>query len=207
MSPTSPSTFLDLQYVIGGDAILLAARFDDCEHFLPFAVRSALLDRLRRSGRLFVSLRVQKASGAEKPHAGLRAVPNRSPGSSQGGALVPCVSAMGAAVWWCATKPAGSWIAGRFGLVSCLSSRYLVRRAGNGGPRPRRGGRVVECTALEMRHGCKPIGGSNPSLSAKCPIKYLIILRFMSIQHSEPQRWPQQCNVELGGSPSASACC
>ncbi len=32
---------LDLQEVIGGDAILLAARFDDCEHFLPFAVRSA----------------------------------------------------------------------------------------------------------------------------------------------------------------------
>src|SRR5258708_17875829 len=30
----------------------------------------------------------------------------------------------------------------------------------------RRGGRVVECTALEMRHRCKPIGGSNPSLSA-----------------------------------------
>lgn len=25
---------------------------------------------------------------------------------------------------------------------------------------------MVECTALEMRHGCKPIGGSNPSLSA-----------------------------------------
>jgi hypothetical protein len=25
---------------------------------------------------------------------------------------------------------------------------------------------VVECTALEMRHRCKPIGGSNPSLSA-----------------------------------------
>ena len=33
---------LDLQHIIGGDAILLAARFDDCEHFLPFAVRSAL---------------------------------------------------------------------------------------------------------------------------------------------------------------------
>ena len=31
---------------------------------------------------------------------------------------------------------------------------------------PWRGGRVVECTALEMRHRCKPIGGSNPSLSA-----------------------------------------
>jgi hypothetical protein len=24
--------------------------------------------------------------------------------------------------------------------------------------------RVVECAALEMRHRCKPIGGSNPSL-------------------------------------------
>src|SRR6185437_37882 len=31
---------------------------------------------------------------------------------------------------------------------------------------PRRGGRVVDRTALEMRHRCKPIGGSNPSLSA-----------------------------------------
>jgi hypothetical protein len=30
----------------------------------------------------------------------------------------------------------------------------------------RRGGRVVDRTALEMRHRCKPIGGSNPSLSA-----------------------------------------
>src|SRR5712671_3532120 len=29
-----------------------------------------------------------------------------------------------------------------------------------------RGGRVVDRTALEMRHRCKPIGGSNPSLSA-----------------------------------------
>lgn len=31
---------------------------------------------------------------------------------------------------------------------------------------------MVECTALEMRHRCKPIGGSNPSLSASpadCP--------------------------------------
>lgn len=36
---------------------------------------------------------------------------------------------------------------------------------------------MVECTALEMRHRCKPIGGSNPSLSAirsrraKTPVK------------------------------------
>ena len=32
--------------------------------------------------------------------------------------------------------------------------------------RRRRGGRVVECTALEMRHTGNRIGGSNPSLSA-----------------------------------------
>jgi hypothetical protein len=30
---------------------------------------------------------------------------------------------------------------------------------------------VVECTALEMRHGCKLIGGSNPPLSARWPLK------------------------------------
>jgi hypothetical protein len=30
-----------------------------------------------------------------------------------------------------------------------------------------RGGRVVECTALEMRHTRKGIAGSNPALSAK----------------------------------------
>ncbi|GEM_PF-1194027 len=33
----------------------------------------------------------------------------------------------------------------------------------------RRGGRVVERTALEMRHTCKGIGGSNPPLSAIFP--------------------------------------
>ena len=31
-----------------------------------------------------------------------------------------------------------------------------------------RGGRVVECTALEMRHTREGIEGSNPSLSANC---------------------------------------
>ena len=34
------------------------------------------------------------------------------------------------------------------------------------GKASRRGGRVVECTALEMRHRGNSIGGSNPSLSA-----------------------------------------
>jgi hypothetical protein len=37
--------------------------------------------------------------------------------------------------------------------------------------------RVVECAALEMRHRCEPIGGSNPSLSAK--INRLIQLYFI----------------------------
>ncbi len=56
--------------------------------------------------------------------------------------------------------------------------RELQPRSGYGISRPvdrvrlacrmtsRRGGRVVECTALEMRHGGNSIGGSNPSLSA-----------------------------------------
>ena len=37
----------------------------------------------------------------------------------------------------------------------------------------RRGGRVAECTALEMRHTCKGIEGSNPSLSAILSLKLL----------------------------------
>jgi hypothetical protein len=57
------------------------------------------------------------------------------------------------------------------GLAAGHGSRYLVRRADNGRPRMRRGGRVVECTALEMRHTRKGIGGSNPSLSAS----YLLV--------------------------------
>lgn len=39
-------------------------------------------------------------------------------------------------------------------------------RAAQNRPALRRGGRVVECTALEMRHRCKPIGSSNLPLSA-----------------------------------------
>ena len=41
----------------------------------------------------------------------------------------------------------------------------------------RRGGRVVECTALEMRHRGDSIGGSNPSLSAT---KSLILQAFVA---------------------------
>lgn len=54
---------------------------------------------------------------------------------------------------------------------SCLARhpRLELRATTHGRPwvlAPWRGGRVVDCTALEMRHGCKPIGGSNPPLSA-----------------------------------------
>src|SRR6185312_14923167 len=57
-----------------------------------------------------------------------------------------------------ALRPCLSWPARldndcRFGLFQAL-------------PRSRRGGRAVECTALEMRHTGNRIGGSNPSLSA-----------------------------------------
>ena len=53
----------------------------------------------------------------------------------------------------------------------CLACQPRLLHAPTTGAYPpiwpsRRGGRVVECTALEMRHRCKPIGGSNPSLSA-----------------------------------------
>ena len=43
--------------------------------------------------------------------------------------------------------------------------RITIRRG------TRRGGRVVECTALEMRHTGNRIGGSNPSLSASYPFR------------------------------------
>src|SRR5918993_1162394 len=43
----------------------------------------------------------------------------------------------------------------------------LLLRWGPAGPPARRGGRAVECGGLENRSGCKPRGGSNPSLSAQ----------------------------------------
>ena len=61
--------------------------------------------------------------------------------------------------------------AGNLGPAPCLVRHPRLEHAptaGRGITRlgTWRGGRVVECTALEMRHRCKPIGGSNPSLSA-----------------------------------------
>jgi hypothetical protein len=59
-----------------------------------------------------------------------------------------------------------------------------------------RGGRVVECTALEMRHRCKPIGGSNPSLSAngskQVVDKYGF---FLELARSVPKSVPKLPNV------------
>ena len=43
----------------------------------------------------------------------------------------------------------------------------------------RRGGRVVECTALEMRHTREGIVGSNPTLSASNPINSMVIWEFV----------------------------
>ena len=66
-------------------------------------------------------------------------------------------------------------------LSALVSNRYClygVRRACHQADQPRRGGRVVECTALEMRHGCKPIGGSNPPLSANQLVKSLFLHGF-----------------------------
>ena len=62
---------LDLQYVVGGDAILLAARFDDCEHFLPFAVRSAWFraQAIRPSFCQSAGFKVQTARRGSTPDA------------------------------------------------------------------------------------------------------------------------------------------
>ena len=69
----------------------------------------------------------------------------------------------------------------QFALVARPDNRYVCARAGNGPRAPRRGGRVVECTALEMRHGCKPIGGSNPSLSASSACHAIAFIGFSQI--------------------------
>ena len=54
----------------------------------------------------------------------------------------------------------------RHALVSVLALGYIAADQQGMPSQPRRGGRVVECTALEMRHTGNRIGGSNPSLSA-----------------------------------------
>ena len=50
-------------------------------------------------------------------------------------------------------------------LASPSHTRYVPPALKSADPM-RRGGREVECTALEMRHTCKGIVGSNPTLSA-----------------------------------------
>ena len=59
---------------------------------------------------------------------------------------------------WALLRPRGALVSGRL-------FRYITR-AVRRCAWVRRGGRVVECTALEMRHTGNRIGGSNPSLSA-----------------------------------------
>jgi hypothetical protein len=72
----------------------------------------------------------------------------------------------------------------------CLPGHPRLEHGPTKGPKTARhgawrGGRVVECTALEMRHRCKPIGGSNPSLSATSPnpIRGLLLRRNPQERH------------------------
>jgi hypothetical protein len=51
-------------------------------------------------------------------------------------------------------------------IAIAKNCRYEPPRAERADQHIRRGGRVVERTALEMRHTCKGIVGSNPTLSA-----------------------------------------
>lgn len=58
---------------------------------------------------------------------------------------------------------------------------------------------MVECTALEMRHGCKPIGGSNPPLSAITCCFYCVFSNFFM---SRPTFRP---TLDIGAISSMSA--
>jgi hypothetical protein len=66
---------------------------------------------------------------------------------------------------------------------------------------PWRGGRVVECTALEMRHTGNRIGGSNPPLSASsnCPALSAVVY-VKAVQ--EPSRWPNIRPIRLTSMPT-----
>ena len=53
---------------------------------------------------------------------------------------------------------------------------------------------MVECTALEMRHRCKPIGGSNPSLSAISVFDMSILNRLVGKLANLSLRFATQCS-------------
>ena len=58
-----------------------------------------------------------------------------------------------------------------------ISPAVSTTRASGSDTTSRRGGRVVDCTALEMRRGGNSTGGSNPSLSATNSLIFLGLLR------------------------------
>ena len=70
----------------------------------------------------------------------------------------------------------------------------------------RKGGRVVECAGLENRYGCKPIEGSNPSLSAK-------FVRSDRLRRESRQRgwqwlpYGNSCLWQAGASPCTPLIC
>ena len=58
-----------------------------------------------------------------------------------------------------------------FRLALALPCRYTPRHSR---PKARRGGGVVDRAGLENRSGCKPTVGSNPTLSATCPLTTIL---------------------------------
>jgi hypothetical protein len=64
---------------------------------------------------------------------------------------------------WDASGSLKGWFRHRFFRLALAAPLPYHRR--------RTGGRVVECTALEMRRTCKGIVGSNPTLSATLKVE------------------------------------
>ena len=143
----------------------------------PFRIRRSLSRRVTLSGQVNngIALRAIKRplasfSPLSRPVLACRSAPaRRRHGTAK------CVLAY----WRSHSASAGALIRLR-GIMSfppCLLGHpRLEHRPNHAASRVliwhlRRGGRVVECTALEMRHRCKPIGGSNPSLSARTASK------------------------------------
>ena len=77
-----------------------------------------------------------------------------------------------------------AWIfkstATEIGVGRGLCLRYLAHQRSTKSRLNRRGGRVVDRTALEMRHTRKRIGGSNPPLSARF-FSEIIFRQFFSL--------------------------
>ena len=181
---------LDRDHVFGGNLVLLAAGLDDCEHRSCPRVQSgsARFPRSKRCERPS-SYAVTRRGSWARPRPGpkpgrVQHETARKPGSRARSGLATRASPRCQPIAAQRTfKAAGP---GRFSPRPrerfwrlWNQNAHAICPADHRGSRPaargfcpdphlgsRRGGRVVECTALEMRHGCKPIGSSNLPLSA-----------------------------------------